>query len=295
MVPPGMNNQYSGREPHTLAVVSGKGGVGKTNTASNLAIQFASLGKRVLVFDADLGLSSVDVLLGLVPRYTIQQVLEGQCSCMDVLLEGPGGISILPACSGIPEMAELQPVKLKMLVNGLAEVAQRFDIVIIDAPSGIATNMQRVTEMADEILLLTTPEPTAAMDAYAVAKIFSTRRPQIPLRLMVNMISENDSGDRIVAGFHEVMARFLNRKVQILAKIPFDPHVPLAVRRQQAFTVCYPDCPAARSLRTAALRLLGQSVLGIPEAASADAPVRSGASGGAFINRISAWLDPQLG
>ncbi|MGD0088780.1 MAG: P-loop NTPase, partial [Planctomycetota bacterium] len=209
-------NKSSGRDPYTLAIVSGKGGVGKTNTACNLAIQFASLGKRVLLFDADLGLASVDVLLGLVPRFTIQQVLDGQCSCLDALLEGPNGISILPACSGIPEMAELQPAKLQQLVDGLADLTRRYDIVIIDAPSGIASNMLRVAAIADEILLLTTPEPTAAMDAYAVAKIFSTRRPNVPLRLWVNMISEHDAGERIVAGFHEVMSRFLSRRIEIL-------------------------------------------------------------------------------
>jgi flagellar biosynthesis protein FlhG len=270
--------------PYGLAVVSGKGGVGKTNTSCNLAIQLAGYGKQVLLFDADLGLANVDVLLGLMPKHTIQQALDGKCSLEDVLLTGPNGITILPACSGIIEMTDLKPAQVRWLGQKLRELARRFDYFIIDSPSGISANMQ-IAEFADEVLLVTTPEPTAIMDAYAVAKIFSMRRPEIPLNLVVNMISEHDTAEQICSGFLQVASRFLDRKIESLAQLPYDPHVPLAVRRQQAFTLAYPDCPASRSLRVMSMRLLSKTASNLAQNAAPKKIVTI-----AGVNRIAPWL-----
>lgn len=287
---PSNQNSSTQRKPYTVTVVSGKGGVGKTNTACNLAVTLASYGKKVLLFDADLGLASVDVLFGIIPAYTIQHLLEGKCSTEDVLMDGPGGIRILPAVSGAAEMADLSSEEAAKLSALLAAISLSFDFVIVDAPSGIAENMQNVAEIADEVILLTTPEPTAVMDAYAVTKILSARNPDQPLNLLVNMIGEHDTGERVSRGFNEVVSKFLDREIQTVGQVPYDPHVPLAVRRQQAFSVCYPDCPASRCLRLLSLRLMSRAHHPAADATEKNPWSFAGSTG---VNRIASWLGPK--
>jgi len=291
MLPHQSHEKSTARKPYTLTILSGKGGVGKTNTACNLAVTLASYGKKVLLFDADLGLASIDVLLGILPRYTIQHLMEGQCKADEVLIAGPGGINILPASSGMADMTELTPEQCQKLDVLMAEITQPFDFVIIDAPSGIASNVQQMAGMADEILLVTTPEPTAVMDAYAVTKILTAKDPNKPLNLIVNMIGEHDKGERISAGFHEVVSRFLDRQIETIGQVPYDIHVPLAVRRQQAYSVCFPDCPAARCIRILTLRLLSRaSGSTVGALATANPWSQTGSTG---VNRISSWLGPK--
>ncbi len=276
-------------KPYTFAVVSGKGGVGKTNIAANLSIIFTQYGKRTLLIDADFGLANVDVLFGLSPKITMSQVLAGTHTLADALLEGPGGITILPASSGLSDMAQIPDDRMTWLCQQIQEVSKNYDIIVLDLAAGIAPNMQQITALANEVLLLTTPEPTAVMDAYAVTKVLTKRCPELPLRLVVNMISEHDTGERVSTGFSEVVGRFLNRTVELLAQLPLDPHVPLAVRRQRPFALHFPECQASRALRLVALRLLGTCTsipAGRGPSSSANSPVLPAAG-----NRISPWLE----
>jgi flagellar biosynthesis protein FlhG len=286
------NSMKTQHKCRTYALVSGKGGVGKTNTASNLAVTLAAMGKRVLLCDCDLGLSNVDTLLGLCPRRTAQHAVIGGCRLEDVLIPGPAGISILPAASGVPEMAELTDERMQTFCDDMRELSQRFDIVLLDAPSGIASTVRRVAALADELLILTTPEPTAVMDAYAVAKVFSAQSPELPMRLLVNMVSEQDNGQRIARGFAEVAARYLERNIETVGQMPFDPHVALAVRRQQAYALCYPHCVASKSLRQLAVELIRGTVADKWSATQNewknDLPVK-------IVNRLANWPDPHLG
>ena len=254
MIPAHENN--TNREPHIFVIVSGKGGVGKTNIAANLSVLLSMGGKRVLLCDADFGLANVDVLLGLSPQKTIRDVIEERCQLSEAMLRGPAGITILTACSGYTDMAELDAPKMDWLLEELKKCAAGYDFVLIDAPTGIATNMQRVIELADEAILLTTPEPTAVMDAYAVLKVLSTRAPDLPVKLAVNMISTMDAGERIAAGIDEVASKFLSRRIETVAQMPFDPNVQLAVRRQIPYALNFPSSPASRSLRLMCQKLL---------------------------------------
>lgn len=248
------------KKSHVVAIVSGKGGVGKTNAASNLAISAAAAGKKVLLCDGDLGLANVDVLLGLSPKFTIRDVLESKGDLRQAMVSGPLGITVLAACSGYTDMAELDTGRFELFRNLFQHAALSFDYVIIDTPTGISLNMQRLAALAHEIVLITTPEPTAVMDAYAVAKILSVQMPAAPIRLLVNMVSQLDAGERIAIGFEEVASKFLRRKIETIAHMPLDPHVPLAVRRQIPFSLCYPNCPAARTLRQMCQRMGVKSI-----------------------------------
>jgi len=283
------NDDPKNRAGRIYTLVSGKGGVGKTNTASNLAITLASMGQRVLLCDADLGLSNIDTLLGLNPRRNVQHFVAGCCPLEDVLLPGPAGISILPAASGVPDMADLTPEQMATFCKDLRALSKNFDIVLIDAPSGIANTVQKVAALADEIVILTTPEPTAVMDAYAVAKVFNSVTPNLPLRLMVNMVSDQDSGQRIARGFSEVVSRFLERNIETIAQMPFDPCVQLAVRRQQAFALCYPHCMAARTLRQIATGMIRPQAEELASGQDwSNVKVKP-------LNRVANWPDPHLG
>lgn len=288
MIPFNDKDDPKNRAGRIYTLVSGKGGVGKTNTASNLAITLASMGQRVLLCDADLGLSNIDTLLGLNPRRNVQHFVAGCCPLEDVLLPGPAGISILPAASGVPDMADLTPEQMATFCKDLRALSRNFDVVLIDAPSGIAHTVQKVAALADEIVILTTPEPTAVMDAYAVAKVFNSVTPNLPLRLMVNMVSDQDSGQRIARGFSEVVSRFLERNIETIAQMPFDPCVQLAVRRQQAYALCYPHCIAARTLRQIAAGMVRPQVDDLSGQDWSNVKVKP-------LNRVASWPDPHLG
>lgn len=246
--------------PRIITVASGKGGVGKSNIAGNLAVLMALRGKRVLLFDADLSLANVDVLFGMTPQVTIGDVLIQGRDLKDAIIPGPGGIDVLPASSGLSSLSNLSEDEMENLRDSAQKAFKPYDIVMIDAPSGIATNMQFVCDLASELLLLTTPEPTSVMDAYAVVKLISMKKSDMRISLVVNMVSDLDTGERISSAFNQVTGHFLHRNVPTIAKLPFDPCVLQAVRRQQPYTLLFPDCPASHSLRGLRNRLLAQGI-----------------------------------
>ena len=164
----------------TIAVTSGKGGVGETNIVTNLAIALSRQGVRVLVLDGDLGLANVDLLLGVAPQFDLQDVVLGNRNLRDIVLEGPDGIRVVPASSGVEELANLDEYRTEVLLRKLAELEQETDIILIDSPSGIGHHATSLVQGADQILVVTTPEPTSFSDAYAMIKVLTKR----PLRAM---------------------------------------------------------------------------------------------------------------
>jgi flagellar biosynthesis protein FlhG len=282
---------------HKITVASGKGGVGKTNIATNLAILLAGYGKKVLLFDADMGLASVDTLLNLSPERTIENVVRQECDIADVAADGPRNIKILPAAPGISEMCNLSDETYNRLRRQLNAYFVNFDYVIIDAPPGIDLNVQRLLSFADEVLLVTTPEPTSVIDAYAMAKLLSTRNAALPVRLVLNMLAACDVPERVSAGFHKVVERFLGRRIETVGRLPLDAHVGMAIRRQQPFTLCYPDCPSTQSMRAMTLNLL-HNTASYGKLDAAVEPLAAPMNIGNFFsgrNRLSSWVDPKVG
>ena len=240
----------------SVSVAGGKGGVGKTNLVTNLAVVMASMGRRVLLLDGDLGLANVDLLLGLVPSHNLYDVVTGQKRLDEIVLTGPGGIRIIPASSGVEEMASLDDYRREVLVRGLEDLARGRDVLLIDTGSGIHRQNLRLAQMADEILVLTTPEPTAFSDAYATIKLLAMRRLARPPRLVVNMARSEREALRVAERVARVAQQFLGFEPELFGVIPRDEAVPRAVKAQQPFAEAFPESAATAGVRNLAQRLL---------------------------------------
>lgn len=232
-----------------IAVTSGKGGVGKTNVVANLALALAQSGKRVMVLDADLGLANLDVLLGLVPTYTLEHVLSGDKRLTDIILPGPGGIMILPASSGIQDLTALTADQQVLLQQEFEQVAQQVDVLLIDTGAGISSNVLFFAVAAQEIVVVACPEPTSITDAYALMKVLSGRFSERRFRLLVNQVRTPQEGCDVYRKIGLVADRFLNISIDYLGAVPADDYVGMAVRRQRAVLDVFPQAPASREFQ----------------------------------------------
>ncbi len=251
----------------TFAVTSGKGGVGKTNIATNLAVLFRRYKKRVLLVDLDLGLANVDVLLGFHPEYALNDVIAGHKEVKEIILNGPDGIMIVPASSGIDELANLNEKQKELLFKGFSGLDAEVDIVIIDTGAGISPNVLSFALASNEILLVTTPEPTAITDAYAMIKVLSKKRNNLHIKLLVNLSCSREEADLTVKKITSVTRRFLAVNIQYYGYLLQDPNVPIATRIQKTFVKEYPNTIATSCLNNIAASLLkaddGMQTLGI--------------------------------
>lgn len=239
-----------------ISVTSGKGGVGKSNVVSNLAIALSAQGKKVLLIDADLGLGNLDVLLGLSPVYNLNHVLNGDKSIMDILIDGPAGIKIIPAGSGVQELTSLgQHEKLKLL-DELDMLEEHFDILIVDTEAGISENVTYFTVAAQEIFVVVTPEPTSITDAYALIKLLATRYSEHHFKVLVNMAKDSEEALEVFRKLANVAGRFLDISLDYLGCVVKDEKVVEAVKRQKAVTELFPDSEAAQCFNTLAKRVI---------------------------------------
>ena len=239
-----------------ISVTSGKGGVGKSNVVSNLAIALSAQGKKVLLIDADLGLGNLDVLLGLSPQYNLNDVLNGDKSIMDILIDGPAGIKIIPAGSGVQELTSLgQHEKLKLL-DELDMLEEQFDIMIVDTEAGISENVTYFTVAAQEIFVVVTPEPTSITDVYALIKLLATRYSEHHFKVLVNMAKDSEEALEVFRKLANVAGRFLDISLDYLGCVVKDEKVVEAVKRQKAVTELFPDSEAAHCFNTLAKRVI---------------------------------------
>lgn len=238
-----------------LAITSGKGGVGKTNVVAGLAMSLARTGQRVLVLDADFGLANLDILLGLSPTHTLEHVLRGERLLEDILLEGPEGIQVIPASSGIQELTRLDASAELRLVQGLQRLSERFDWMLIDTAAGIHDSVIKLLLAAQEVILVTTPEPTSLVDAYAMVKVVHLRDSTKPLWLMVNNAQGESEAEETIEQLQAAIQRFLGREIKVLGMVPADPHMLQAVRQQRGVVDLFPRSPAALAFRALADRL----------------------------------------
>jgi len=250
------------RAGRVLGVVSGKGGVGKTNLVANLAVAAAAHGKKVLLLDGDLGLANIDVLLGLVARRSVADVLSEECSFEDALVEGPCGIDLLPAASGRMDLTTATPHALAALLLPLEEARTRYDWILVDAGAGVGPAVISLAASCDRVLLLTTPEPTALADAYATLKVLSREAPGVPVASVVNAVASEREA-RVTHGHLERLAkRFLDRESPLAGWLPHDPLLAEAVSRQRAVVDLFPLSASATRIDELAGRLLREPPAG---------------------------------
>ena len=250
----------SRRQPHpprTLAIASGKGGVGKTCLAVNLALALSDLGTRVLVVDGDLGLGKVDVLLGTVPPLDLSHYLGGQCSLQDVITVGPAGVSFLPAGSGHGDLAVLDAVRRERLLGALVGMTGRFDLVLLDLPSGIGPNTLELARLSDEVIVVATPEPTSCTDAYAVIKQLHRSR-SAEVRIVINRARAWTDAQSTYARIARTAGTHLGAAPGFLGFVPEDPAVQQAVLDQRPFVVNAPSAPSTLRVRELAWRVLSE-------------------------------------
>jgi flagellar biosynthesis protein FlhG len=240
----------------TLAVASGKGGVGKTNIVANLAIALAQRDKKVLLMDGDLGLASVDLLLGMNPRHTLKDVVLGRMSIEDVMLEGPFGVKVLPAGSGVEELANLDDFRRERLVRSIRNLDEDLDFVLVDTGAGIGRNVTSLALAADEVLVVTTPEPPSFSDAYALIKVLARRSLGAPPRLLVNMVASQEEWQDVAGRIALVSRRFLGLELTQWGYIYEDPAVGEAVQKQQALLELFPFSLASKCIHQLAARVL---------------------------------------
>lgn len=242
--------------PRVISISSGKGGVGKTNIAVNLAYCLAKQGKKVVILDADLNLANVDVLLGITPHFNLHHVFLGEKSLQDILVKGPGGFSILPASSGVLEMADLTEAQKLYFLAEISELGEKIDILLVDTAAGINNNVIYFTLASQERIIVLTPEPTSLTDAYAMIKVLSCRHDVKKFRILVNSANSEKEALTVFRQLTSVADRFLDTlSFDYIGYIPFDTKLPQAVRAQRLVTEISPQSKSSIMLNKIARKL----------------------------------------
>lgn len=237
-----------------IAITSGKGGVGKTNVAVNLSVSLAQRGRSTLLLDADLGLANVDVLLGLSPAANLAQVIDGTLDLEDVLIDGPAGLKIVPASSGVAALADLDARQYAGLVAAFAALPYDIDVMVVDTASGIGRDVSTFCQAADDVVVVVCDEPSSITDAYALVKVLSRDRGVRDFEVLCNNVRSPAHGEALFRTLLRACDRFLDVGLRYLGMVPADEALKRAVRRQQAVVECYPSSPAGRAFKELALR-----------------------------------------
>jgi flagellar biosynthesis protein FlhG len=236
----------SGRVPRVFSVTSGKGGVGKTAVVTNVALALARMGKKVLIMDADLGLANIDVSFGLTPRYTLADFFASSRDLSEILIDGPGGLRILPAGSGEQALTSLDGPQRMRFVQALQALDEEFDVILIDTEAGISRNVTYFNSAAQDIVIVTTGDPTAITDAYALMKLLSAEYGEKNFYLVVNHVDSRDEGLEVYQKLTMISNRFLDIAVDYLGCIPEDRKMVECLRRQRAIIDEYPEEETSR-------------------------------------------------
>ena len=232
-----------------IAVASGKGGVGKTNLSINLSMALAALGNEVTLFDADLGLANVDVLLGLHPLRNLSHVIREECDLKDILITGPGDIRIVPAASGLKMMGHLTDRQHFALIHAFDSLVEQTDVLVIDTAAGVHNDVLSFCAAAQEVMVVVCNEPASVADAYALIKMLHREYQVRRIRVVINMVDSHEEGRALFTRLTRVCDRYLDVVLDRVGIIPRDPRLRSAVKQQQALLSTFPGSPAAEEIR----------------------------------------------
>ncbi|MBI1369532.1 MAG: AAA family ATPase [Planctomycetes bacterium] len=258
-----------------VAITSGKGGVGKSNVAVNLAARLAKMGRNVVLLDADMGMANADVLCNVAPRATLAHVVAGRRQLEEAMVEAPGGFTLIPGASGLAQMANLSEFERARVVNLFRQLEDQHDLLLIDTGAGIGPNVMSFLLAAQELLVVTTPEPTAVTDAYALIKAVSRQRESVTINLLVNMARDREEARRVYERISAVTRRFLGHALSDAGYVLYDPRVGASVRRRCPFVLDAPDAPASLCIKQLAHKL--------------DRHATEPGQGG-FFKKVASWL-----
>lgn len=255
-----VKNQSHKTNSRLIAITSGKGGVGKSNTAVNLALFLKRQGKRVVILDADFGLANVQVMFDVVPKYTMADMMFNGKELKDIIIEGPEGVKFISGGSGIANMSKIGNSEIRKVVNELWMLEEMTDVVIIDTGAGIAPSVLEFLAASPEIILVTTPEPTSITDAYALLKALRLypgfKKEEAKISLIANKVMSSGEGDNLYEKLNSVVKRFLDIDMEWLGCIPQDNCVSKSVMKQNPVCIMYPNSAAAKAYEQMAERVL---------------------------------------
>lgn len=238
-----------------VAVTGGKGGVGKTNVSVNLSVALAEMRRRVVLMDADLGLANIDVLLGLNVRHTIADVLDGTHSLRDVMVNGPGGIKVVPATSGVQQLTQLTPHEHASLVYAFSDISDQLDVLIVDTAAGISDMVVNFVKASQEVIVVVCDEPSSITDAYALMKLLNKEHNVYRFKVIANMTRTQQEGRILFEKLNSVCERFLDAALQYMGHIPFDEQVRKCVQARRSFVEMAPRSKAATAVRELAQKI----------------------------------------
>lgn len=253
-------NSIKKKTAKVITVTSGKGGVGKTNITVNLAIALSELGKRVTILDADFGLANIDVLLGIIPKHTLVDVIYNNKNILEVLADGPKNIKFMSGGSGVEELVKLDSNQLEKFVRNISLLDKLADVVIIDTGAGLSDSVMSFVMAADEVILVTTPEPTSITDAYALIKMVSNRDKNKTIKVIVNRAESVSEANDILNKLSMVTEKFLTLKLHPLGFILHDEMVVKAVKMQQPFALSFPKSQASKQIKDISRKLIEEKI-----------------------------------
>ena len=250
------NKIHTPKKAKTLAIASGKGGVGKTNFAINLAISLKNLGHSVLLFDADIGLSNIEILTGISAKYTIIDLILKSKSIYDIIEEGPKGIKIISGGFGYYDLSIINDENLNKLFSGIEKLEGQVDFIIFDIGAGISDMVLNFILAADEAILITTPDPTSLMDVYTLIKALTISGYSGILNIVTNIVENRTEALNIFEKLNKVSNNFLNIELKFLGYLEKDNLVSKSVRSQQPFTLMFPKADISKRMNIMALKLI---------------------------------------
>jgi flagellar biosynthesis protein FlhG len=261
----GIRRMASKKPVQVIAVSSGKGGVGKTNVSVNLSLAMVEAGQRVLLLDADLGLANVDLLLGLRSEYNLSHVISGERSLEEVVVDGPEGLKIIPAASGMQMMSELSPSQHAGVIRSFSDLSMPLDVLVVDTAAGISDGVVSFVKASNEVIVVVCNEPTSLTDAYALIKVMSEDHGIQKFNILANSVRDPQEGIKLFKKLSRVTDYYLDVTLNFMGAVPYDEYLVKAVKKQRAVLQSFPQSPSSVAFRKIAKIVMSWPV---PQSAS---------------------------